>query len=141
MGYQSVITASADGFDVSLELFGHVPGDGAVSAAAFLIIGSLSNLLDDNKSLAQFFAGTNLILLALRHSTALNTSPLRLMVKLMTRAIACGELAYFLFNQWRPTRLRPCGSSACARVGPGTACAAGYDLASPPPVRHQRCRQ
>ena len=88
MGYQSVITASADGFDVSLELFGHVPGDGAVSAAAFLIIGSPSNLLDDNKSLAQFFAGTNLILLALRHSTALNTSPLRLMVKLMTRAIA-----------------------------------------------------
>jgi hypothetical protein len=55
-----------------------------------LIIGSLSKLLGDNKGLAQFFAGTGLILLALRRSTVLSTSPLPLMVKPMTNAIACG---------------------------------------------------
>ena len=137
MGDLSVITAPVDGFDINLELFGHVPGDGAVGAAAFLITGSLSHLLGNNKGLAQLFAGTGLILLALRRSTVLSTSPLPLMVKAMTRTIACGELVCFLFSRWRPTRLPPFGSGACARVGLGTACAAGYGLASPPPVRHR----
>ena len=94
-----MITASVDGFDVNLELFGHVPGDGAVGAAVFLIIGSLSHLPGDNKGLAQFFVTTGLILLALRPSTVVSTSPLPLMVKPMTSAIACGELVYFLFSQ------------------------------------------
>ena len=94
-----MITASVDGFDVNLEMFGHVPGDGAVGAAAFLIIGSLSHLPGDNKGLAQFFVTTGLILLALRPSTVVSTSPLPLMVKPMTSAIACGELVYFLFSQ------------------------------------------
>ena len=137
MGHQSVITASVDSFDVNLELFGQAPGDGAVGAAVFLIIVSLSHVLSDNKGLAQVCAGNGLISLTFQLITVLSASPLPLMMNPMTSAIAHGKLVYFLFSQWRPTRPRPCGSGACARAGPGTACAAGYGLASLPPVRHR----